>query len=162
MPGEIITIELHQNGKTLVEASWSTDFPLMSASFEFKSAEVRVEDLLEKLLHLSAFTPEDLAELSHSRIPEVRIGAVANLTDQALLAKVAIEDKEPDVRRAAVDKLTDQALLAKMAIEDKEPYVRRTAVEKLTDQVVLAKVAFEDKDDWVRKAANVRIDELRR
>ena len=46
------------------------------------------EDLLKKLLSLSDFTPEeDRAELVHSSIVEVRMGAAANLTDQALFRK---------------------------------------------------------------------------
>ena len=36
------------------------------------------------------------------------------LTDQEILAKIAVQDEHDDVRRAAVDKLTDQALLGKI------------------------------------------------
>jgi len=41
--------------------------------------------------------------------PSKRIRAVQNLTDQAVLAKVAIEDKDDDVRNASVRRLTDQS-----------------------------------------------------
>jgi septal ring-binding cell division protein DamX len=61
---------------------------------------------------------------------------VENLTDQAFLAKIAVEDKAASVRRAAVEKLTDQAVLAKIAVEDKDAIVHRAAVKKLIDQAV--------------------------
>ena len=84
---------------------------------------------------------------------EVRLAAVEKLTDQAVLVKIAVEDKESDVRRTAVEKLTDQAVLAKIAVEDKGIFVRRAAVEKLTGQAVLAKIAVQDQDSEVRLAA---------
>jgi len=89
--------------------------------------------------------------------PDVRIAAVAKLTDQALLAKLAVKDRAPDVRKAAVAKLTDQALLAKLAVEDRDTNIRRAAVAKLTDQALLARLAVEDKDLDVRKAAVAKL-----
>jgi hypothetical protein len=47
-----------------------------------------------------------------------------NLTDQALLADIAKNDKSNDVREAAVAKLNDQALLADIAKHDKDEDVR--------------------------------------
>jgi hypothetical protein len=88
-----------------------------------------------------------------SKDPRERILAVKELTDQAVLAKVAIEDMDADVRRAAVSKLTDQAVLAKVAIEDMDAHVRREAIRMLTDQAVLGKVAIEGKDADVRYPA---------
>jgi hypothetical protein len=72
--------------------------------------------------------------------------AVEKLTDQALLAKIAVKEENPDVRQAAVYKLTDQALLAKIAVEDNNQYVRSAAVINLTDQNVLAKIVIEAVD----------------
>src|ERR1039458_6383713 len=82
--------------------------------------------------------------------------AVRELTDQALLAKVAVESKDPVVRGAAVRKLTDLALLAKVAVESKDPVVRGAAVGKLTDLALLAKVAVESKDPTATFASNAR------
>ncbi len=53
------------------------------------------------------------------------------------------------MRIAAVERLTDQALLARIALEDTVAYVRRAALLKLTDQAVLLKVALEDMDEEV-------------
>jgi hypothetical protein len=158
--GEKVTIRLDQDGSTLAEGSWSTLFPgtlYRSKAPSFLGAQVSGEDVLVKLLHLSAFSAEDLAELAHSSIPEVRIGAAANLADQALLAELATADRVPGVRKAAVGNLADQALVAKVATEDKYADVRKEAVGKLTNQAVLAKLATGDKDTDVRKAAAGRL-----
>jgi hypothetical protein len=82
-----------------------------------------------------------------------RVIAVQKLTDQALLAIIAVEDKVFSIRMIAVGKLTDKALLEKFAVEDKDASVRSQAVRKLTDQKLLAKIAFEDKDSTVRLTA---------
>ena len=84
---------------------------------------------------------------------------VRGLTDQTLLAKIAVEDKDPGVRSAAVGELTDQALLAKFAVEDKKVYVRLAAVEKLRDQAALAKIAEKEEDRFVRAKAIAAMDE---
>jgi phosphosulfolactate synthase (CoM biosynthesis protein A) len=164
MLGESVSFVLAQHGETLVERKWSTDFPSVTRAFTFLPAEVHGEDLLADLLVSSystsnrpVFTPDDLAELSSAEIPEVRLAAVRNLTDQALLAKVAIGDEVWTIWKAAVEKLTDQAALAKVAVEAGDPHVREAAVEKLTDQVALAKVAVEAKDSSVRWIAVERL-----
>ena len=179
--GENVTIKLEKDDRTLAEASWSTVFPPSinpATPPAFLGAEVRGEDLMAKLLHLSVFTPDDLAELAHSSIPEVRSGAAANLIDQGLLgklardkvlvvrkaavgnltdqetlAKVVAEDKDPGIHKVAVKNLTDQAVLAKLATGTEDRDTRRSAVDKLTDQAILAKVATQDKDWFVRIAA---------
>ena len=84
--------------------------------------------------------------------------AVPKLTDQALLAKIAVGDtiggdKGAFIRVVAVYNLTDQALLAKIAIGDEAWTVRAAAVEKLTDLALLAKIAVEDKNPTVRHVA---------
>jgi hypothetical protein len=151
--GETVFIRFHQNGKTLAEARWHTEFPPSTTSSYFKPADVNGGELLKKLFHLRAFTPEDLAEFCRSKIPEVRIGAGGNITDQALLAKLAIEDDDWCVRQTAVERLSSQAALAKVALEDKEPKIRLVAIEALTDQAVLARVAIEESNWRVRVAA---------
>jgi hypothetical protein len=89
--------------------------------------------------------------------PKERIRALKNLTDQAVLARMAIEDKDESVRVAAFAKLTDQAALAKIAIEDKDESARVAAFAKLTDQAVLAKMAIENDDKSVRIAAIAKL-----
>ena len=82
--------------------------------------------------------------------------AVEKLTDQAILAKIAVEDKGHktfSIRLAAVKKINDQALLAKIAVEDWYEDIRHTAVQNLANQAVLARIAMEDKAEDVRRAA---------
>src|SRR3990172_1890991 len=63
--------------------------------------------------------------------PRERARAVEKTTDQGVLGKMAIGNRNKDVGAAAVDRLTDQALLAKVAIEGKNWNVR-TAEECLS------------------------------
>lgn len=83
----------------------------------------------------------------------VRATAVRKLTDPTLLGKVVLRDKDTLVRAAAVENLTDQTLLATIAIDDKHAVVRAAAVKQLADQTVLVTIAVEDKDALVRAAA---------
>ena len=85
--------------------------------------------------------------------------AVKNLTDQALLAKLALEDKELAVRLMAVERLVDEHVLSKLRIDNwMEKDVRGPAVGRLDEQAVFAKVATEDKYWGVRRAAVERLD----
>jgi hypothetical protein len=79
--------------------------------------------------------------------------AIRKLTDQALLAKIALESQYGNARQAAVLKLTDQTLLAKIALGDKETKVRQAAVSKLTDQALLVRIAIEPGDIGLRFVA---------
>jgi hypothetical protein len=105
-------------------------------------------------LHSAIWKLTDQAQLARIAVEEknsnARSAAVRKLTDQALLAKVAVEDKDWMVRLDAVEKLTDQAALAKIAVEDEMPRVRDVATGKITDQATLAKIAIEDKGPFDR------------
>jgi hypothetical protein len=85
--------------------------------------------------------------------------ATLGLSDQALLAKLAVEDADPTVRVAAVRKATDQTLLAKIAVRDAKPEVRAAAAWKLEDQGLLARIAVDDGDPTVRAVAVKRVDD---
>ena len=61
-----------------------------------------------------------------------------------------------------VKKLTDQAVLARVALEGKSYQARLSAVYKLTDRAVLAKVAMDDENGYVQRQAQSRLDELRK
>jgi len=87
----------------------------------------------------------------------LRSEAAARLTDQALLAKIASEDNDADVRSRAVESLNDQSLLAKITMEDPVADIRGAAVAKLTDQTQLAKVATQSSDAKVRWTAVAKL-----
>lgn len=78
------------------------------------------------------------------------IAAVAQLTDQSMLAKVAKEAKHDKVREAAVAQLTDPSMLVNIAVEDKHLAIRKLAVEKLTNQSMLTKLSDIDWDKKVQ------------
>jgi hypothetical protein len=59
-----------------------------------------------------------------------------------------------------LEKLSDQPLLAKVAVQAQNGFASWTAVNKLTDLALLAKVAKEAKAPTVRSAASDRINEL--
>lgn len=94
----------------------------------------------------------------NAEYPGVREAAVEKLADQSLLAKVVWEnsDESPRIRLLAVKKLTDQAVLAKIAMKTEEWNVCLAAVEKISDQAVLTKIAEEDPGMKIRKAAAVK------
>jgi hypothetical protein len=83
----------------------------------------------------------------------VRLEAIQRLTDQTLLTKIALEHQDSYLRASAIKKLTDQTLLAKIAVEDKGPTIRCAAIKELTDYVLLAKIAMGDPDQWNRETA---------
>ncbi|GAM11659.1 hypothetical protein OR1_03975 [Geobacter sp. OR-1] len=74
-------------------------------------------------------------------------------SDQAILAKIAIEDDIWVVAEAALKKLTDQTLIFKVAVEAKISWVSETAVKMLTDQAQIAKIAIEGKNENIRVTA---------
>jgi hypothetical protein len=92
--------------------------------------------------------------------PAVRKTAVAKLTSQAALAKVAKSDIDPELRELAAWRLTDQKALAAMARNDTNSQVREAAVWHLTDRTVLYELAKTESDANVRAAVGSRLAEL--
>jgi hypothetical protein len=92
--------------------------------------------------------------------PKVRAEAVARLTDQMLLARIAQKDEAAPVRAAAARVLTDEKALAR-ASTDAEAEVRRAAVQNphLVDRDVLARLARGDDELPLRRAAVSRLDD---
>jgi hypothetical protein len=159
--GEIITIKVLQNGKTLSEASWSTHFPDETQSLNFECAKVSGDELLKTLFHSSVFTSQDLVDLARSRLPEVRLGAVKNINDQMELFRLATEKKDGQIAYAIIERITDQVFLAKLAL-DRSFSCRVEAVGKIKDQKLLINIALDSNTkDWedykVAEAAIKRI-----
>jgi uncharacterized protein YihD (DUF1040 family) len=87
----------------------------------------------------------------------VRTAAVSRLKDQSLLSRIALHDGDPSARRAAAKRLDDQVSLARLAVKDPEESVRQAAVERLTNQAVLYRIALHDSDEGIRMAAVERM-----
>lgn len=75
-----------------------------------------------------------------SKDPDERLAAVKDLTDIAILCKLAKEDSSSRVRLAAVEKITDQELLSDIALNGNEIDARIAAVEKIDSQEELARI----------------------
>jgi hypothetical protein len=101
MNGESVSFVLSQGRETLAKREWISRFPQTTSDLGYVAANVDGAVLLKELLHNPVFTQDDLARLSSSQIPEVRVAVVLNLTDQALLARIASEDASGDVRLIA-------------------------------------------------------------
>ncbi|NQU06460.1 MAG: hypothetical protein HQ568_10235 [Calditrichaeota bacterium] len=67
-----------------------------------------------------------------------------NISDEVLLAKIAMEAQHWAVQYAAVNKLTNQDLLETIALGCKHWGVRAYAIRKLTNQDLLTRIALED------------------
>jgi hypothetical protein len=112
--GETVHFAIKQGSKICAEDDWATVFSsYFYATYSNHSlvpdrslvaarpAHVDTSTMLNKLLWQPQFKPEDFLKLAGSQIPEVRLGALSRVTDEALLKKVMAEDINADVRRAA-------------------------------------------------------------
>jgi hypothetical protein len=78
--------------------------------------------------------------------------SVNEITDQAALAKIAVEDKDAAICLAAVERLTDQEVLAKIVNDVTNTEVRVTVCAKLTETNLLEKLVINTAYDDVRKS----------
>jgi len=86
--GESVSAILRQDGIKLAEKDWITHFPSSIArSVFYLQAHVDGKELLGELLNNPAFTKDDLAELSSSEIPELRLAAQQRLAEIQNIAK---------------------------------------------------------------------------
>jgi hypothetical protein len=96
---------------------------------------------------------EKMGIVTSSKDPEIRRQAVAFLSDQSALAKIAVSDPDETVRAEAAGRLDDQKLLARIAEKDKDDGVRLTATVGLTDQKALERLAKRGRTAEVRETA---------
>lgn len=125
-----------------------------------------------KVLQGKKWTPDEVARIAdpaqlamfarQGESASIRLAAVENpaLTDQALLANLAMKETDSALRAAAVLKLTDQAVVSAFALEETDIAVREAAVKNpvLMDQAVMAKLAMDKEvDPKVRAAAVIKL-----
>ena len=79
---------------------------------------------------------------------------MAEFPDDAALAQAAISHVDPVIRHAAVARLSDQTALAKVAVESRDWGVVRTAWAKVTDPVLCRTLA----KDWGLPGAGAEIE----
>jgi len=63
------------------------------------------------------------------------------------------------IREKALNELTNQSIIAMIAIEDGNLYIRKKALEKITDQISLAKVIMKSQDAEIIDSAWVRLQD---
>jgi hypothetical protein len=107
-----VTLTLVGARTVLAERTWRTGFPFKwsDAPSRFLPAPVDVTDLLTNLFDRLSVTQDDVCEATGSLIPEVRLAAVKNLAEPAILSKVGVEDKDWQVRVAAMTRLRERGL----------------------------------------------------
>jgi hypothetical protein len=96
---------------------------------------------------------------------DVRVEAIKETADGAVLVEIARDDKDYFVRHEAFARLrevaAEQKFFADLARTGKDEEIRRKAVKALKDETVLEDVAKNDKYRYIRDAAELRLDELR-
>ena len=85
------------------------------------------------------------------------LARIATVTDQGLLAFVALNTNSTSVACAALKKITDQELLAAIISKKILTEEKCAAIEQLTDQNLLEQLAFTDTDYQCRQAAAKRL-----
>jgi hypothetical protein len=153
-PGEVLTITIDQGTlKAPIKGSWGSLFPAETKTLDFTPAYVNTGDLVVKLL--ADASPSEVSSLMlDGACSYLRRAAVEKLTDQTMLARIAVADEDSLVRLSAAFRLTDPETLARVAIEGRDSKIGCTLVERLTDRVLLKRVADEGNDPGVREAAS--------
>lgn len=97
--------------------------------------------------------------------PDVRVQAIAEIDDPAVLAAMVVRDGEWFVRHEAFAALRamdpDQVHYHRLMRESEDEEIRRKTVKVMTDENEVARVAREDKYLYIREAAEHRLAEIR-
>lgn len=129
---------------------------LMLVSEDLAAGVIKAhKELADKVKMLSGENDNDklLTLTLHSEFDVLRAAAASQITNQPMLAKIAMDDKDQNVRRAALEKLADQALLAKVAVESKWLDIRVVAIGRIADQKLLRQLGEKDPRAAVRQAS---------
>ena len=91
----------------------------------------------------------DQSVIAHMAINDedakIRMQALRKLKDQSAIAHIAKNETKANIRSHAVYKLKDQAVLAYVAVNDEDAKIRMQALKKLKDQSVIANIAMNEK-----------------
>lgn len=87
--------------------------------------------------------------------PAVRLAAVAALTNQSALVRIATEDASEEIRVAATRRLTEKEVLGWLASSAESARVREAAVGLVADLPLLRRAAACDESAWVRGRARL-------
>ncbi len=143
-------------------AEESKDCDVRAAARSLVARQARLRALAEHGSALASGALAEQAGGVGYGLDEEGIVEMMKKLDQASVARYVVGPSADFFAATAMVKklLTDQALLARVAVEAKIRGVRLAAVGKLNDSVVLTKVAGQDASDMVREAAQARLKEL--
>jgi hypothetical protein len=88
----------------------------------------------------------------------IRGAAIRQITDQPLLAQIAIAEKADENANLAVDEITDQTQLTKVAMVAASPALRREAAGRVVDKEMLTRLISASGDSAVRGLAQEELD----
>jgi formylglycine-generating enzyme required for sulfatase activity len=94
----------------------------------------------------------------HSDNPHTRLKALMGISDQSVLAEIALKDHDSNVGLAALQKISDLALLARI-LPDLGVAARAKAVRRVQDPQVLMNVLKNDPVIWIREVAVSRLND---
>jgi len=110
--------------------------------------------LTERIDHLQ------LAELLAAQGVAAKMNALANITKESLLARVAEEEPEPELRLAAVGRIENQEILAEIVTKNCGKAPALLAVDTITDESLLRRVAKEASSRSARARAQEKIEAI--
>ncbi len=88
---------------------------------------------------------------------EIRMAAIAHLTDKVQLMNFAEKDKEKLIQKVAKLGLMGEADLVKIALEEPDAYVRNFAIKRIENQAILEDIAKNSRDDGARLEASKKL-----
>jgi hypothetical protein len=89
----------------------------------------------------------------------VRLAALEELTDAAVLCEIALSDEKPEMAVAATRKLPGESLLARVAGGARSPSARTYAIGRLSDREQLARIAQTEENADVGVVAVKKLDD---
>jgi len=143
--GEFVSLAIERNGIVIANGAWETEFPSRPWGIGFICARIDTSPLLVRVLK-GNLRDDEIRLILESKRPELRQAAVLLMDTrqaQAILNEIALKDPEEFVRMEATKRVTDQSVLARIAIDNSSLRERvEEALGRLTNQASLAWVAL--------------------
>ena len=145
--------EYLKNNPNLLLAAWADPWTALQDPFL-----VTYTRQLSKIRETKAGCLSQLEERTKA-LHEIPLVAFRKITNQALLADIAVNAKKIEIQHAAIERITEQSFLAKVAKGDCSAKIRRRAIEKLCDSEVLS-ILTNDSNWEIAEQAKERLKEI--
>ena len=146
--------EYLKNNPNLLLAAWTDPWAALQANPFLRTYAQRLSKIREiKEGYLSQL--EERTKALH----EIPLVAFKKVTNQALLADIAVNAKKIEIQLLAVGRITEQPFLAEVAKGDCSTKIRRCAIEKLNTYEVLSTLTNDS--NWeIAEQAKERLKEI--